>query len=419
MRVPRRALYAAALSLSATTPGLLPGWRIPPAHAVVELSDEQQLVVDAWAVVQRAYVDPGFNGVDWKAVRTDYVKRPYKGMKAARKGVDEMLALLGDRYTRYVTPAGREALLARFERKDSDGGIGVTLGERRATGATDGGVKVLSVSTGSPADKAGMRTGDVVVGVNGRRASSSAEEVAALILGPIDEPLALDVRSADSTEPRELALRRAPLESGAVTAKLITRAGASTVGVVSIPLFVDGSAWFDSLVRALDAVSAADVWLLDLRGNIGGHFPTGVNAARLFLANGVTIVSTLDRNGAGGALETTSAGKYALSPAALYVLVDKGSASAAEVFAAALQDNGRAKVVGETSFGKGLVQTIARVSDGGAVVCTTARYLTPRGRDINGRGVVPDVLVPAPCTSKSPDGAVECLERSGALTPPA
>ena len=86
MRVPRRALYAAALSLSATTPGLLPGWRIPPAHAVVELSDEQQLVVDAWAVVQRAYVDPGFNGVDWKAVRTDYVKRPYKGMKAARKG---------------------------------------------------------------------------------------------------------------------------------------------------------------------------------------------------------------------------------------------------------------------------------------------------------------------------------------------
>ena len=166
-------------------------------------------------------------------------------------------------------------------------------------------------------------------------------------------------------------------------------------------------------------MSAADVWLLDLRGNIGGHFPTGVNAARLFLANGVTIVSTLDRNGAGGALETTSAGKYALSPAALYVLVDKGSASAAEVFAAALQDNGRAKVVGETSFGKGLVQTIARVSDGGAVVCTTARYLTPRGRDINGRGVVPDVLVPAPCTSKSPDGAVECLERSGALTPPA
>ena len=96
----------------------------------------------------------------------------------------------------------------------------------------------------------------------------------------------------------------------------------------------------------------------------------------------------------------------------LTILVDRGTMSAAEVFAAALQENGAATVVGDTNtFGKALIQTIAKTTDGGAVICTTARYLTPSGKDINGVGVAPDRVVDAPC-SRTPQGAVECLERS-------
>ena len=420
MRIPRRATVpvSAAALLSVLHPALPPQFFL--ANAAVELDPEPQLVVDAWAVVQRAFYDPNYNGVDWKAIRSDYVKRPYKSMKSARSAVAEMLGLLGDKYTRYLTPSAYETLLARYENsKGTGGGIGVVLSERPAA---DGGrtvVVAVSVSDGSPAAKAGLRVGDAIVGVDGRvlPKGATAEDAAALILGPLNEPLTLTVSRAGEGE-QALDLKRAPLSSGEATSQLVARPeGRGSVGVVTIPQFSDGAAWSTSLMRALEAVvPKSEAILIDLRGNLGGHFPTGVAASRLFLPNDALIVATRDRNGVSNPLETTATGAYyrALPRDRLILLVDGGTASAAEVFAAALQENGVATVVSPdaATFGKGLVQTIAKVSDGGAVVCTTARYVTPKGKDLNGVGVIPDVRVRGEPCARTPAGAVECWERT-------
>jgi carboxyl-terminal processing protease len=401
MRLPRRAALLSFLCAQRPPPALVPAAWAPIAPALaIELSDEQQLLVDAWAVVQRAFYDPArLDAVDWKGARGEYVRRPYKSMGAARAATAEMLGRLGDRYTRYVTPAGYAALLARYERRGDEGGIGVEL----ATAAGSGRVEVVSVAPGSPAARAGIQPGDAVVVAGGApiRAGASAEEVAARILGPLGETLRLELRrgggaDAGGASPAlALELRRAPLDSGEVRARTQPwpAPGRGAIGVVTVPLFVDGDAWFESLRRGLRAVEGADALAIDLRANPGGHFPTGVAAASLFLPADRLVVTTVDRMGVRSPLSTTSAGPYAWTEerrTPTYVLIDRATASAAEVFAGALQDAGRATVLGDTSFGKGIVQTIAKVSDGGAVVCTTARYLTPSGRDLNGIGVSPD-----------------------------
>jgi carboxyl-terminal processing protease len=418
MRIPRRATVpvSAAALFSCLHPALPPPFFL--ANAAVELDPEPQLIVDAWAVVQRAFYDPNYNGVDWKAIRSDYVKRKYNSMKAARSAVSEMLALLGDRYTRYLTPSAYETLLARYENtKGTGGGIGVVLSEKSSASGLST-VMVVSVADGSPAAKAGLHVGDSIIGVDGRSLPkmATAEDAAALILGPLDEPLSL----AFSRGGEELSvnLKRAPLSSGEVSSSLVLRSdGAGPVGVLTIPQFSDGASWSSSLNKALEAVAPkANTLLFDLRGNLGGHFPTGVAAARLFLPSDALIVSTRDRNGVSSPLSTIGAGIYyaRVEPTRLVVLVDAGTASAAEVFAAALQENGVATVVSAdaSTFGKGQVQTIAKVSDGGAVVCTTARYVTPKGKDLNGVGVVPDVRVGGEPCARTPAGAVECWERS-------
>jgi len=133
-----------------------------------------------------------------------------------------------------------------------------------------------------------------------------------------------------------------------------------------------------------------------------------VEAAKLFLPADVTVVATVDRTGKPSPVLTFAKGPFAGQDRPTYVLVDKGTASAAEVFAAALQGNRAAKVVGERTYGKGLVQSIQRLTDSSAVVLTVAKYRTPQGEDINGKGIVP--ALPVACAPKT--DAVQCLEQA-------
>jgi len=394
----------------------------PPAYAAAELSDEQSLIVEAWAVVQRGFVDQTFNGRDWKAVKSEYLKRKYKNMGGAREGVAEMIALLGDRYTRYLTPGAYAGLLAKYERPADNGGIGVTVRNRPSPSAASsptpavlGPVEIVSVVPDGPAAAAGLRVGDTVVAIDRRElkvGTTTADDAAGMILGRLNEPLYLDVVRSDGSA-ASLTLKRAVIKQGEAVATKATRANGVTVGVLTLRTFSapvaggDGGT-VESMQRALasEPLASAAELLIDLRGNPGGHFPSGVAAAKLFLPSDVTVVSTVDRTGKPSPTLTFENGPFLNRGRPIYILVDKGTASAAEVFAAALQGNRCAKVVGENTYGKGLVQSIQRLTDSSAVVLTVARYRTPQGEDINGKGVTPNLKV----ASAPGSDAVDCLD---------
>lgn len=197
------------------------------------------MIVEAWAVVQRGYVDQQFGGKDWKAIKSAYLKRKYSSMSQvtaqchsvpnpspgpirshnpyphdvwitqARSAVSTMLAELGDRYTRYLTPGAYASLLAKYERPADNGGIGVTVRNVAGTGA----VEIVSVIEGAPAAAAGLRVGDVFETVNGRPVpfDATADDVAGLLLGRLEEPVSLSVRRAGAPQRvLSLATRTAP-----------------------------------------------------------------------------------------------------------------------------------------------------------------------------------------------------------------
>ena len=367
--------------------------------------------------MQRGYVDQQFGGLDWKAVKSDYLKRKYKNMGEARAAVSEMIGLLGDKFTRYLTPGAYEALLAKYERPADNGGIGVTV--RNLPGATPtqlGPVEIVSVVPGGPAAAAGVRVGDVIEKVDGRAlpTGATADDAAGVLIGRLDEPLALELRRADGDASVSFNLRRAVLAQGEAEVGSAERAGGSRVGVLTLRSFSapvaggGGGGTLASMQQALarEPLASAAELLIDLRGNPGGHFPSGVDAAKLFLPSDVTVVATADRTGRPSPALTFAAGPYANSGRPTYILVDRGTASAAEVFAAALQQNRAATVIGETTYGKGLVQSIQKLTDNSAVVLTVAKYRTPKGDDINGKGVRPNL----PITCAPGTDAVACLE---------
>ncbi|KAG8467023.1 hypothetical protein KFE25_000339 [Diacronema lutheri] len=160
----------------------------------------------------------------------------------------------------------------------------------------------------------------------------------------------------------------------------------------------------------LDAAPPAELWV-DLRGNLGGSFASAVEVARLFLNSGERIVAVRRRAGPVETFDALDAGPYADLP--LRLLVDRNTASAAEVLAGALRDNGRADLLGERTYGKGLIQTVAKLADGSALEITVARYETPAGRLVDQRGFEPDVPLDSECSARVVGGGGSAAAASG------
>jgi len=236
-----------------------------------------------------------------------------------------------------------------------------------------------------------------------------------MLLGSLREPVRVGVRRADGSR-ASFSLTRRVMKQGEVETRLVEAADGRRVGVLRVPVFSapvgggGGGGTLDSIISALgsERLKSAQELIIDLRGNVGGHFPSGVEAAKLFLPADAIVVSTVDRTGRPSPVVTFEPGRFSDLRRPTYVLVDKGTASAAEVFAGALQENRCAIVVGEQTYGKGLVQSIQKLTDGSAVVLTVAKYRTPRGIDINGRGITPNL--PIRCDTEA-DAAV-CLQAS-------
>lgn len=286
--------------------------------------------------------------------------------------MEGMLDALDDDYARYYDETDYAQLSEQLDGEYS--GVGMELQE------TADGLVVVTVFPGTPAQRAGVEPGDQVVGVDGQDvADEPIEAVVAEVRGEEGTEVELEVEREGET--LELEVTRETIAIPRIDSEQLDE----DLGYVRLFQFTGGAA--DDVREAVTELEAdgADGIVLDLRGNPGGLLREAVRVASVFLDDEV-VVRVVERAGQQEVLETS--GDAVELP--LVVLIDEGTASASEIVASAVQDAGRGELVGETTFGKGTVQTITSLEDGSGVKFTTAEYLTASGVSIEGTGVVPD-----------------------------
>lgn len=396
--------------------------RPPPAEAV---SAEQLLFLEAWRAVDRAYVDKSFNGQAWFRVRERYLKDvPMRSRAETHAAIRTLLASLDDPFTRFLDPAATVATQAG--RAGSVVGVGLEIGygdaqrgAKKGTPATAP-LVVVAPAPGGPADRAGVRSRDALVAIGGvPTAGLSLYEAGALLTGEPGSQVTLDLvpggargggggGSGGGGQARALTLTREKVDFPAVQHEACGGGGGGAAGggpgkTGYLRLAAFSRQTSASVKAALADLAGAGVGrlVLDIRNNGGGDFPAAVEVARQVLPGGQDIVLIADAAGVRDTYESDGV-DVGLGPGVpMVVLANRGTASAAEVLAGALQDNGRAAVAGEVTFGKGLIQTLVPLSDGSAVAVTVAQYRTPSGRDIHRVGIAPDLALA--------DGGVDAL----------
>jgi carboxyl-terminal processing protease len=287
----------------------------------------------------------------------------------------------GDRFTEYFSPESLESFNQAIEGRFSGVGLSV-VGVKR-------GLRAVQVFPGSPADKAGIEPGDTIVSVNGVSiAGQSSTEATNKIKGPEGSEVTLGVRDARSGKVRQVHLVRAEVALPNVSGKVETVAG-HKLGYVRMLSFSEGvHALLANAVRKVEREGAEGI-VLDLRGNPGGLLDEAVLSASLFLPEGEVVVST-DSRTQGSSVHKTVGGTLPKRP--IVVLIDRGTASAAEILTAALADDAGAPVVGTRSYGKGVFQEEKGLSNGGALKLTVGEYFTPKGVNLaRSHGIHPDV----------------------------
>lgn len=352
------------LVLGAFGAGLLLGGQITPALAGTGQQIDAALapVQEAWEIIQEQFVDP---------------PEPEALVEAALNG---LMAVLDDPYSLYMDPDTFQ--IANSDLEGEFEGIGATVQLDEETGA----LVIVSTLPGSPAEAAGLRRGDAIVQVDGVdvRGISQAKIIGA-IRGPEGTTVELGILRSGATEMLIVPIVRARIALATVEGKILDG------DIAYIRLFQFGEDTADQLreqLQTLEVENRAGL-ILDLRGNPGGFLTSAVDVASEFLQEGVILTERLRDHE-----QVYRASGVASAPTVpMIVLVDEGSASGAELVAAALQDHERATIVGTRTFGKGTVQTWRELSNGGGIRVTIARWYTPAGRSIHEVGVSPDVFV--------------------------
>ena len=347
------------------------------------ISDSPKEVMDqAWQIVFRDYLD--INGKytpdQWRQLRSQVLAKSYGSSKEAYEAIRGMLAGLDDPYTRFMDP--REFKEMQIDTSGELSGVGIQLSLDKDTKE----LVVVSPIEGSPASRAGVQPRDVITSIDGKSTKGmSTEDAVKLIRGQAGTNVTLTLRR--KAQNLQVLLTRERIELHAVDHQINTTPDGVKVGYIRLKQF-NANATKDMRL-ALQDLEAKGVqgYVLDLRSNPGGLLMASVEIARQWLNEG-TIVSTKTRNGITDVRRATG---RALTDKPLVVLVNEGSASASEILSGALQDNRRAVLVGQKTFGKGLVQSVRGLSDGSGMTVTIAKYLTPSGRDIHKHGITPDV----------------------------
>jgi carboxyl-terminal processing protease len=348
------------------------------------ISDSPKEVMDeAWQIVFRDYLDTTGKYTEdrWKILRRDVLNKSYGNTKDAYEAIRGMLATLDDPYTRFLDP--REFKEMQIDTSGELSGVGIQLSLDKDTKE----LIVVSPIDGSPASRADVKPKDVITQINGKSTKGmSTEDAVKLIRGPVGTKVSIQLRR-NKTQLVIVDLIRDRIEIHAVDSRLNTTPDGSKVGYIRLKQFnANATKDMRAAIRELEA-KGVQGYVLDLRSNPGGLLMASVEIARQWLDDGV-IVSTKTRD---GVQDIKRASGKALTKAPVVVLVNEGSASASEILSGALQDNNRAILVGQKTFGKGLVQSVRGLSDGSGMTVTIAKYLTPSGRDIHKYGIQPNI----------------------------
>lgn len=353
-------------------------WFTPTAQAFTE---EQKLLLQSWRIVNQSYVDETFNHQNWWLLRQKLVQKPMKNREAAYDVIDQMLATLDDPFTRLLRPEQYHSLQVSTSGELS--GVGLQINVDPETEL----VQVISPLAGSPAALAGIEPRDYILEIDGIDTKTlTLDQAAATMRGQVGTQVSLKVQNHEDQSVRNISLTRDRISLNPVYAQLDQE---NNIGYIRLTQFSANAAQEIAHSVAKLEKEGAKSYILDLRNNPGGLLQSGVEVARLWLNKG-TIVYTVNRQGILGSFDSN---EELLTDAPLVVLVNSGTASSSEILAGALQDNGRALLVGEKTFGKGLIQSLFELPDGAGLAVTVAKYETPSHKDINKLGIEPDQIV--------------------------
>ncbi len=360
----------------------MPGLTLPTASGG-SISDSPKEVIDqVWQIVYRDYLDSSgdYDEKSWRQLRSKLLKKSFAGNAESYEAIRGMLASLNDPYTRFLDPKQFKEM--RIDTSGELMGVGIQLSLDTKTKE----LVVVSPIEGTPASRAGVLSKDVIVSIDGDSTKGmSTEDAVKLIRGPEGSDVVLGLRRGDQV--LDVPLTRARIEINAVTYRLNKTQDQRKIGYIRLKQFnANAAKEMRQAAKSLEE-QGAEGYVLDLRGNPGGLLEASIDIARQWLNEG-TIVSTRTREGIRDVRRATGS---AITDKPLVVLIDQGSASASEILSGSLQDNSRAELVGQKTFGKGLVQAVRGLSDGSGLTVTIAKYLTPKGTDIHKYGIEPDV----------------------------
>ncbi|KAL7197360.1 hypothetical protein ACSBR2_019990 [Camellia fascicularis] len=404
------AVAAISISCDSPPPALAESLTVAfPVSRAPEVNAVQRTLVEAWGLIRETFVDPTFNHQDWdlKLQQTMVEMFPLRSADAAYNKIRAMLSTLGDPFTRIVSPKEYQSF-----RIGSDGnlqGVGLFINVEPKSGH----LVVMSCVDGSPAARAGIHEGDELVEINGEKLDGIDSETAAQKLrGRVGTSVTVKLHNDNDWESnsglREVNITREIIKLSPISSSIIPHTTPDghllKTGYVKLLAFSQTAAVdMENTIHDMEN-QGVQSYILDLRNNPGGLVKAGLDVAQMWLDGNETLVNTIDRDG--NMAPINMANGHAITHDPLVVLVNEGSASASEILAGALHDNGRAVLVGHKTFGKGKIQSVTELHDGSALFVTVAKYLSPALHDIDQVGITPDVqctteMLNSPQKSKS------------------
>mgnify|MGYP001278660355 CR=1 FL=1 len=354
------------------------------ADATVLNNSYKEVIDHVWQIVYRDFLDPSgkFQKSNWIELRKDFLSKTYSDSNEAYDAIREMLSNLDDSYTRFLEP--KEFNQMRIDTSGELTGVGIQIVKDKESDD----LIIVSPIEDTPAYDAGLKAKDKIISIDDISTEGmNIEDAVKLIRGQSGTKVKLEILRG--SESFFKVLLREKIEIKSVSSRVNKTNNGLLIGYIRIKQFnANASKETREAINDLETKKVAG-YIIDLRYNPGGLLESSIDISRHFIDKGI-IVSTLSKD---GLKEVKRGNGQALTTKPLVVLVNEGSASASEIVSGAIKDNNRGKLVGNKTFGKGLVQSMRTLVDGSGLTVTVAKYLTPNGTDINKFGIVPDIEV--------------------------